>query len=339
MSSNNTYIPLIKTEFVHEVAKLLEESNTCAQSLIEMVNAPSDIQRQTPSYLPESILQNVIFKIGQDNSIEQFIIKVRRACITSYVPRLLRELSLTPKSTVREAIYKLCSFVNSYVSNNTELKLEKYYDSYWLARYKSGVNEPWYKYSEIFSIIFMDVLIEILTKEESRLRFASIKNSESTVYFDCCYLNHVQIYTNRSATAIKIDNSVLERPLSFMTDNINRNIQLPPPIPKDFLTTFKIAIKPYLTFGRIPISQVKNILNIEVRTLQRELNKFGVTFTEIIEEIILGNCLHLLANSNLPITDIATSAGYADTANFTRFIRRKIGCSPSKYRQYQIKCQ
>ncbi|MCV3264219.1 helix-turn-helix domain-containing protein [Vibrio harveyi] len=58
-----------------------------------------------------------------------------------------------------------------------------------------------------------------------------------------------------------------------------------------------------------------------------------VTYSQVMESLLLERSLSLLKNSTLSITTIAASLGYADTANFTRFIRRKIGMTPSAYRK------
>jgi AraC family transcriptional regulator len=43
---------------------------------------------------------------------------------------------------------------------------------------------------------------------------------------------------------------------------------------------------------------------------------------------------HDLANTELPLADIALAAGFCDQSHFTRTFRRVIGVAPSQYRAF-----
>lgn len=323
-------IPLVKSACLHDLSELFEDNKTNKQRLMSIANVPDDLQYQSPTYLPEKTLHNLIFEFGENTSNELFIDKIKTTCIENYVPSTLRILNLNNKSTVRDALEEFCKVIDHY-SNNTLITVEKYHDSYWLARYKGGENEKWYKYGEMFTIIFMVTLLENLASSKTKTVQVSVKKPELAEYFKCKPLSHIQLYLGRNATGIKIDNDILEQKLNIeSTFNLNCFDE---PIPKSFIASFELAIKPYIHSGRLPISRAAKILGVHPRALQRQLKNSGVTYSNIIEDMMLKRCIKLFTYSKTSITEIAMSMGYADTANFTRFIRKNLGYSPLQYRK------
>jgi AraC-like DNA-binding protein len=82
-------------------------------------------------------------------------------------------------------------------------------------------------------------------------------------------------------------------------------------------------------------SYLKNIaerLSLSPRTVQRKLAQDKTSFTELVENVRRNLALEYLAESRLPICDIAERLGYGDTASFSHAFTRWVGHSPSKYR-------
>lgn len=59
----------------------------------------------------------------------------------------------------------------------------------------------------------------------------------------------------------------------------------------------------------------------------------GVTPHQYLLRCRLRRAAQLLANEDLPVTDIALEVGFADLSNFIRSFRRASGISPRAYRQ------
>ncbi|HML45479.1 MAG TPA: AraC family transcriptional regulator [Clostridia bacterium] len=62
----------------------------------------------------------------------------------------------------------------------------------------------------------------------------------------------------------------------------------------------------------------------------------GQSFLQYISELRMDKVKRLLAETELPIKDIVTQAGYVDVANFTRKFRQQEGCTPGNWRQAQL---
>jgi len=69
------------------------------------------------------------------------------------------------------------------------------------------------------------------------------------------------------------------------------------------------------------------------RTLQRRLTDNGLKFNELISEAKFGHAKDKLRDIQSPISEIAESLGYSDSAHFTRAFHRWSGVSPSEFRK------
>jgi two-component system response regulator YesN len=57
-----------------------------------------------------------------------------------------------------------------------------------------------------------------------------------------------------------------------------------------------------------------------------------VTFVDYLTSYRLSQAKRLLANPDMPVTDVAAAVGFDDPSYFTRVFRREEGLSPSEYR-------
>ncbi|MHA2872991.1 helix-turn-helix transcriptional regulator [Vibrio campbellii] len=325
-------VPLVRAACIHGLGELFKELDIDTHQLIQLTGAPDDVQKREFEFLPETTLKNLILIFGESCSTEDFILTIWTKCRELYIPKILENLHLVPSMTVADAIEVFCLFIRQY-SNNAQFCLERYHHHTWFARYKEGENEPWYKYAEVFSIIFMDELVAALSNSRQKTMNVSLKSTEMEPFFTCPQLLHIQFYTNRAATGIQLDDAILNKAIFMPKKQRQERAATLCEVPASFLSSFRSAIQSYISGGRLSILDAERILGIPKRTLQRRLHKEGVTYSQIVEELLLERSLQLLRNSRLSITAIASSLGYTDTANFTRFIRRRVGMTPSAYRK------
>ncbi|MEO1171928.1 MAG: AraC family transcriptional regulator [Myxococcota bacterium] len=81
------------------------------------------------------------------------------------------------------------------------------------------------------------------------------------------------------------------------------------------------------------LSNVAARLNTSSRTLQRELAAESTKFSEVLERLRLTEAQRLLDGSDLSVTDIGCVCGFADNSHFTRRFKKRLGLTPSKYKQ------
>jgi AraC-like DNA-binding protein len=71
-------------------------------------------------------------------------------------------------------------------------------------------------------------------------------------------------------------------------------------------------------------------LAMNLRTMQRHLSAWGVTFEEILDQYRYRTALNHLRAGKQNVTEIAFHLGYSDSAHFTRAFRRWTGLAPSQ---------
>ena len=89
--------------------------------------------------------------------------------------------------------------------------------------------------------------------------------------------------------------------------------------------------------GFSTLEQVAQRLHMSERTLKRQLAKYDLTYTDLVEEARKQKALDLLANSQLSLDDISEYLGYSDLANFTRAFKRWTEQTPTAYRKSLVK--
>lgn len=72
-----------------------------------------------------------------------------------------------------------------------------------------------------------------------------------------------------------------------------------------------------------------------VRQLQRRLAEQGLSYKDLLEQIRKEQVLSDLAHTNLPLSQVATRAAYAETASFHRAVKRWTGSTPTEVRTRQ----
>ncbi len=82
------------------------------------------------------------------------------------------------------------------------------------------------------------------------------------------------------------------------------------------------------------LTEIAGLLHYDFYWLSREIKqKTGKTFTELMQEKRLSQAEYLLQNSNMNVSDIATTVGYRNMSYFHRIFAERFGLSPKKYRK------
>ncbi|MGR5337204.1 helix-turn-helix domain-containing protein [Vibrio gigantis] len=327
----NRGVPLVRTDCIHDLAELFSEKDINVHSLITGVKAPVDIQTCEFPFIPETVLLNIIRMFGESVSLDTFVTRVWLMCKNTYIPGVIAHLVKAREGTVKEALEEFCEIIR-YYSSGVRISLKLHNDCYWLVREKEGATQDWFKYAEIFSIIFLDELVTALTKQNSKEKYVTIVSPHTECFFECSKLAHVQFFTLRSVTGVRLNNELLNQKVNSLKKSERRVLTDREGIPSDFLCSFKYAMQPYLSMGKLPISTAANILGMSPRTIQRRLLGASLTYREVLDDLILNEAQVRLTHSDDSITSIATNIGYGESANFTRFFKRKTGFTPSQFR-------
>lgn len=95
------------------------------------------------------------------------------------------------------------------------------------------------------------------------------------------------------------------------------------------------ALFSQMTQDDMSIEGVARLLGIHKRTLNRRLAENDTSFARVLAEVRFQIARQLLADTDLPLVDIAATLNYTDTSTFSRAFRAWAQMPPSKWRAVQ----
>ena len=94
----------------------------------------------------------------------------------------------------------------------------------------------------------------------------------------------------------------------------------------------RALIEALLPTGRCSIVQVARSLGVDRRTVQRRLADSGETFSSLLDAVRAELAERQVPNPRRSLTEIAEALGFSGSSAFSRWFRRRFGCSPSEWR-------
>lgn len=85
--------------------------------------------------------------------------------------------------------------------------------------------------------------------------------------------------------------------------------------------------------GKADLDGAAEMAGVSVRSLQRILNREGMTYRQLVEHVRMARARALLEGTSLTVTQVALALGYSEHANFTRAFSRWSGQSPVAFRR------
>jgi AraC-like DNA-binding protein len=107
---------------------------------------------------------------------------------------------------------------------------------------------------------------------------------------------------------------------------------LPEPHDADLLHRVRELVQALLPVGRCTMARVARSLGTTPRTLHRHLAADGKSFAGIVDATRAGLAERYLAADRHSLTDVAYLLGFAAPSAFSRWFRRRFGCSPTEWR-------
>ncbi|GAM70103.1 transcriptional regulator [Vibrio sp. JCM 19236] len=332
MPSNTESLNLIRLEDMRFFVSLLKQIDKGAYDLLREATIPNDIAGQVSyDYLPESALKNVFELLAKHFTMAELGIIFWRGIREQYIPSVVSQL---PESeNVVEAVQNLSELLK-VISPNSNVYSIEIGGSFWIAREKSEQHALWFKYAELFSILFMVEFVRSLTDMKWMPNQISIVSEDVEIYHSLPTLNGITFIQERSVTGIKLSDDVAKTKPVIKYRRKRALIQAEAIKFKqmDFVSLLKLAIAPYLSGGKLPIKLAAEILRINVRTLQRRLGKEGVIYKELVDDMTFEIIEKELLSSKETITFIASKYGYSDAAHFTRAFKRRYNITPGNFR-------
>jgi AraC-like DNA-binding protein len=147
-----------------------------------------------------------------------------------------------------------------------------------------------------------------------------------------------RINAGRPITMLRMPSSLLRRPIQG-ADTAVRDMALyylrNQVVPHELATTARVrsALDALLGSGRATTREVADSLEVTPRTLQRRLAAEGSTFAAILDDVRRTKAQKWLAETVLPLADVAAMLDLADQSSLSRAARRWWGTTPTEKRR------
>lgn len=106
----------------------------------------------------------------------------------------------------------------------------------------------------------------------------------------------------------------------------------------DLVAQVRRVVRRQLLVGNCSIHSVAAELGMHRRTLDRQLQPFGIAFKALSDEIRFEVSRQLLADTAMPVLAISQSLHYADHSAFIHAFRRWSGTTPTQWRESARQC-
>ena len=100
----------------------------------------------------------------------------------------------------------------------------------------------------------------------------------------------------------------------------------------DIVARVRRQLRTMVTTRECSIEVASEHLGMHVRTLKRRLASAGTTYLQLREEARHDIACQLLRHTRIPVSEVASSLGYAETSSFTRAFGRWAGMGPTEWR-------
>jgi AraC-like DNA-binding protein len=101
---------------------------------------------------------------------------------------------------------------------------------------------------------------------------------------------------------------------------------------QDPLASLEQVLQPLLRGNHANLETLAEICRVSARTLQRVLEREGLTFSRLMDRARFHRAHRLLTGGDMKLIEVAYELGYVEPASFSRAFQRWTGVSPSEYR-------
>jgi AraC-like DNA-binding protein len=94
-----------------------------------------------------------------------------------------------------------------------------------------------------------------------------------------------------------------------------------------------------LHLGEPALDEIAYNLGLSEWALQRKLREYGLSFTQLVDQIRQESAMAHLKQQHLSVTQLASMLGYSETSAFSRAFKRWFGLSPKQWRSASVTAQ
>jgi len=147
---------------------------------------------------------------------------------------------------------------------------------------------------------------------------------------------HCPLTFEREVSGVAISKQVLSWPLNHDSSRISQLVSqyiqdIERANPLQLEDRLRVLIRQLLPLGKCSIEQVSNLLEVDVRTLQRRLKEKSTSYQTLLSDERKQLAIRYLKESDVSMTHLADLLGFSDQSVFSRSFRAWMGLTPTQF--------
>jgi len=328
-------IPLIRARYAHAFAKTLDKLGVPTQKLLQAHRLSPDLVSNQDGLITAFQLWTFAGDAAQREGLAELGMLAGQVPVVEHgdFGKMVYQAI-----TLYDAIQIFCHNAKMEYSR-ADFYLKQDEQQAWFCRGPIDGDDPMQRQQvELYVLVMMIDTIRLGAGSQWQPTTLYLQNHDQKGLADVPLFRNANARFGCTATAIGFPLELLSKPLQGDIAAFTKPENEPEDIAlnTDFGNSLRRVLKNYIRFTPLSLDITAEILGITPRTLQRHLNKSGLTYQEIIDQLRYESALPLLKNQQQNLLEIALELGYSDAAHFSRAFRRWAGMSPSEYRRQHV---
>ena len=218
-------------------------------------------------------------------------------------------------------------------------------ERFWLTRereqvrfhhFQPGSPGPGRDHSDLYALAVTIGMLRSFLGADWRPQQVRLLASNARMIGNGAVFGDTEICLNQSHSSFAMPLATLQRAipaaLRSRSERAAVTAALKPDMPSGFLDRVESLITSLLMADSLDVEILAEAAGTSTRTLQRQLQAYGLSYSAIVQQTRLGLACDWLSGTGMLISEISAVLGYADPAHFSRAFRRKSGMTPQQYR-------
>lgn len=337
MTNSKDHLSLVENSQFYTFIEALKVMKWDIYDLLDKAQLPEDFLLNYDDGVILAERVRAFFALLEQQLPETELLQLTQIVAKKNALKILQTLPLQTDATIEQLL--TCFITEAFRSApESKFSLMEMLGDKWLVRHQMQQSNS-LAISECYLLSLFNELICLVLQQPwqpTRLFLQSAHNQES-VQLRCKQLfnnSELQIFSQREVTGIAVPETILNSPvnqvnLPFYASTEAENGQSM----RTIAGALRYVLPLYLSVGRPSVKQAATLCGLHSRTLKRRLSAEGITYSALLDEIIMNLAKVALAQSTHSITEIGINLGYPYSNHFSRMFKRLSGVSPKQYRE------
>ena len=327
-----SHVPFTRACAIWSFIDFLDTIGAPTERFLQQAGIPPALLEQPESLVPLHLVYSFFEHAANAEGINNFGLLAAQQT-SSYDIGIFGKL-LREALTVHEYLQMGLQMIGS-LTLGERFWLTKEGDQIRMHHYLPGNVTPGFRHADLYAIAvtlrtlrsFMD---NQWSPEEVSLHASSeLKTNNKNTFWDA------RIIKGQAHSSFTIPKALLQQAIPLRVTGVQQQANLDnsqPTMPDGLANAVKQVITVLLPDGCPDVHLAAEASGMSTRTFQRRLGEIGSSYSNLLQRTRMQLAAQRLAQTAMPVNEIAASLGYRDPANFTRAFRCKTGVSPCNYR-------